>query len=1150
MNEVEKYTANYTYSSPNFVIQNINGNNQINNKYYPMYCVLKNIIQRGRPTTMSKYLQNQIGAIPLDRELSERVVLIDKSTPIWIDTIKGDEGNNYYPAKDFFEKYILEYLDEFKFVQQLILPEVPFGYIVENVTDEFVDQQVDFYLPQAKLVIEIDGQQHKLEDTTRINDKYRDEYLAKNGVKTVRIDTKDLESKNVAFLDNIQEIKNRLSEYGELLSYYERYYNNPELYETEFNKKVLRATAVIRFQITILSLLQKGIINLTDDTWTFNILQRDVEDFAEIAIEDLFIWLKNLCKLNKLPYNKPNIKITYCKNEKDFRYTDNIINIDFSLLKKWTDENNKYPKIIFIRTDYFDRENYFKVSTADPIKYKIINDGEESDVPALKFLLENIFGFNEFNDGQLPIIINSLSCTDTIGLLPTGAGKSLCYQFSALLQPCISFVVCPIKSLMYDQKYNTEKKHITHTNYITSDQKAREKKIISKEFAEGKYFFIWISPERFQSPDFRDYLDQLNKDQTIALAVIDEVHCLSEWGHDFRTSYLNLVKTIRKYCPSATFLGLTATASSFVLEDLKAELDIDSENIKTLTSFTRPELKFYVKTDDGEDLDNKKIMILNLLEEIDKSNDVFILDGENTKSGLIFTPHKQGKFGCYDLSNEISRTYNADVRWFSGEVPTKSYYEFGRKVAEEPVMDIKKFDKYKMDVQKDFQENKFPLLVATKAFGMGIDKPNIRYTIHYGIPGSLESLYQEAGRAGRDRKESNCYVLYTKENMRDEELDILFHPDTDIEEIKGIHDKYGYKEGRDVLRNFFFWLNSNKGVDYEFNIMNKIYCDYAKKDVVKLIKCKELGYSFPEAQKAIYRLSLLGIIDDWTIKSWNKGREIMEVQFGSFSNISIFEDLLLYIRRYDKEFVLDNKYTKDEKYGKYVGIYLDNSMEEYERYMRVLLEWGYDNIVYNRRQSIKNILELCDGYTDPDTFKEGIERYFRFYEKSYLLDHIAQSPKDFISWVDVFYEIEEKEDKDGNLIEYKRFNSMDELENIKGSLSRLLESYRYNTGLNYVSGIVRFLLGEFNNRDGKPRLESALKQINKYEEEEKIEILNKTLEICKDSRSENKEDLSELLCDYFPDEKVSIYDSLKDNYSLLLIIEESKDRLQNIGGMF
>ncbi|WP_309245198.1 DEAD/DEAH box helicase [Clostridium sp. CF012] len=201
-------------------------------------------------------------------------------------------------------------------------------------------------------------------------------------------------------------------------------------------------------------------------------------------------------------------------------------------------------------------------------KYNIIQDGEDSDIPALKFLLKNIFRYDDFSHAQLPIITNTLRGKDTIGLLPTGGEKSLCYQFAALLQPCISFVVVPIKSLMYDQKENLDSKFITKTNFISSDQKAEEKNVIGKAFSKGKYFFIWISPERFQIKEFRQYLTVLNEEQTIALAVIGEVHCLSEWVHDFRTSYLNLCKTIEKYCPSTNLLGLTATASLNVLKDI------------------------------------------------------------------------------------------------------------------------------------------------------------------------------------------------------------------------------------------------------------------------------------------------------------------------------------------------------------------------------------------------------------------------------------------------------------------------------------------------------------------------------------------------------------------------------------------------------
>lgn len=594
---------------------------------------------------MSHFLQKEIGDLHLLKEFNKRLVLIDRQMPKWETTIKGNDLENKYPARDFFEKDIPIYLNEYQFIQQLIIPEVYFTDIIEEYNKKFAKQQVDFYLPQAKMVIEIDGQQHKNDDVTRINDKYRDEFLSKYGVNVIRIDTLDLYKKNQLFLKKIEEIKDRLNQFHKVLN--------------------------------------------------FNILSREVSGFAKLAIEDLLLWLKNLCKLKKIPYYNPKINISYCNSESEFVFNSKDINVDFSLLRRWTDENKNNREVIYIRTDYYDRANYFNVSTSDPIKYEIVNDG------------------------QLPIIINALTCNDTIGLLPTGSGKSLCYQLTALLQPCVSFIVCPIKSLMYDQKDNLDRAYISHTNYISSDQNAETKSLIGQEFAEGKYFFIWISPERFQVQEFRDYLVQLNKEQTIALAVIDEVHCLSEWGHDFRTSYLNLVKTIRNYCPSAWFLGLTATASSFVLEDLKVEFNIEPRNIKTLTSFTRPELKFYVRKDISENQEDKKRILYDLLSELNNKHNIF---GDATKSGLIFTLFKNGKFGCYKLTNEISTKFKVDAKWYCGEVPMTHIFGMGLKNASTPVMKVDVFDKYKMKVQKDYKNNGFPLLVSTKAFGMGIDK--------------------------------------------------------------------------------------------------------------------------------------------------------------------------------------------------------------------------------------------------------------------------------------------------------------------------------------------------------------------------------------------------------------------------------------------
>ncbi|MCZ2130856.1 MAG: DUF559 domain-containing protein [Bacteroidia bacterium] len=160
----------------------------------PILYVTKNILQRGFPTTLSKYLQSQLGEIHKLDNFEERFLFATKQKPVWNDTIKGDRERNYYPAKDFFENIIPNEFGEFSFIQSLLLPEIEINEITGEDDKNFINQQVDFYLPQAKLVIEIDGQQHKLDEVTRVSDSKRDNYLSDKGITTIRITTKELQN--------------------------------------------------------------------------------------------------------------------------------------------------------------------------------------------------------------------------------------------------------------------------------------------------------------------------------------------------------------------------------------------------------------------------------------------------------------------------------------------------------------------------------------------------------------------------------------------------------------------------------------------------------------------------------------------------------------------------------------------------------------------------------------------------------------------------------------------------------------------------------------------------------------------------------------------------------------------------------------------
>lgn len=1136
---MKKYTANYTYTNPNFVIQNL-VTNQASSELLAILYVTKNILQRGFPTTLSKYLQSQLGEIHNLENFEKRFLFATNQPSIWNDTIKGDKDNNYYPAKDFFERIIPNEFREYSFVQSLLIPEIEINEIIGEEDKNFINQQVDFYLPQAKLVIEIDGQQHKLDEVTRVSDGIRDSFLLSKGITTIRIDTREIQEGS--YISKVERILQHLERSEKLLSYYKNACGKIEgnqMSEEEINTKLL-PTAIIRFQILLIEFLTHNYLTLEED-WNFNILAHEnLPDFAELAIKDLLIWIDKLWQLkNKQSLKKPNFNIEITNNKNQFRPTTKALNIDFSLFKRYTDENKGCEDIIFVRTDYFDiikDKNYFKVSSTEPINYNITDE----DKPILEFFLDNIFDKSNFREGQFPIVSNVLNRKDTIGLLPTGGGKSLCYQLPCLLQPSINFVVCPIKSLMYDQYDNLVKTLITNVSFITSDLDKDDRREIERNFEQGRYLFVWISPEKFQIPTFREKISAIVANFSIAYAVVDEVHCLSEWGHDFRTSYLNLAKTIDRLSPKdengegkIKFIGLTATASVNVLKDIKIEFSrqkkrLEDENIKSLLDYSRKELQFEVINDKG----NKSQKIKEIL-EILKDTENFIETTE--KAGLIFTPNVNGAYGCYQVSNTLNTVYQNKVSWFSGDIPKRDVIDenTGRRMGTVPVMERDEFNKYKQRVQKDFKENKYQLLVATKAFGMGIDKQNIHYTFHYGLPSSVEALYQEAGRAGRwdKRREENrnkigkCFVLYSPETYDKDRVQRLFHKDTTFGEMKEISDEVKWN-GRDIFKQVFLFTQGQNDIEKDFEIILGVIKNYFReKSKLRIFwndAYSKVKINSDTLQKSIYRLSLLGIVNDWTTNFVDH----FEVQFNSIDQNHIIKSISEYISKYEPNTDVKLEILKVKK----------KSVLEQSIYY--LLNWTFENISYSRKQSLKTLSDWCSEFENSESFKERIDSYFIFTETTFVLQHIAENPKEYEKWFEV-------------LTSNNQFPNKLEFEKLKDSISRFLESYRNNMGLNFLSGFVRLALDEYEDSDGKERFESSLLKTKEvFTKEQQGDFLFRIKVLGKNLTEEQKMGLSHSILKYYPElieELAEYYDLaylLNDVYSQkLLELKELNKRL-------
>ncbi|MEN1761705.1 RecQ family ATP-dependent DNA helicase [Anoxynatronum sibiricum] len=1121
----ETYTANYVPANHNFVIQNIPGQVMKDAAHYPMICVLKNILMRGRPTRPSQYLHSQFSQLSDDEELCSPCFFISNVQPVWLDTIKGHDESNDQTAVIFFEEIIEEYLGEYGFIKQLLLPEVSIGEITLADNQHFIDEKVDFYLPQAHLVIEIDGFQHQQNLSINMNDKERSRYLEKYKVKTIRINAKDIKQRTHSLQEKMRAIKNRLMEFEEILGEYQTAYcHQEEYYSQHENHNKMQLTAVMRFQILLLSLLEKGHIKLSDKKWQFAIVNRDVEGYANMAVQDLLLWVKELSKLMKLPFVKPQVIIKEYPAGAS-KHHENWINIDFSLLQRWTDENEADGEEdrIYVRTDYFDSRNYFFVSVANPINYDIVMEGKNNDIGAMHFILKNIFGYDQFAPGQRAAIINSLSGRQTIGLLPTGGGKSLIYQYVGLLQPCISFVVTPIKSLMQDQKESLDRFGIHHTNYINSNQSADEKSEVQKYYGSGKYQFVWISPERFQTIGFREQLEVINHERVIGLAIIDEVHCLSEWGHDFRTAYLNLAKTINKFCPSARILALTATASVNVLKDIMIEFDISRDDVKTLPSFTRPELNFHIVKDNGASKHVKWKHLTSVIKTLSDEKDILTLKEENTSSGLIFTPFASGDAGCYKVSMNLKKKFGADVRFYSATIPKGTGFN-----------NDQDYDRYKAVVQEEFKNNRFPLMVATKAFGMGIDKPNIRYTIHYGIPGSLEALYQEAGRAGRDKSPADCFVLFSEESTGQQYFEQIFGLQSRYDQIQSVLQEVGFDQ-RDCFKQLYFWTIGVKNIDEEMTEIKAVFKQYGKPGGEVLIHGKPLGLTKSHLEKAIYKLSLMGIVDDWTIHKWNDSMPVLHVTFKDYTLESVRENVVNYIRKYEPEFSLYESYQRDPQKTDFSSIYRKEEIHEFYRLLQILLTWQYENVAYHRRQSILTVYQQCqEKAEDPEAFKKYMEAYFKFSDSAFAFDYIAENPRDFKNWFDIFF----KEDQ--------QFVGKEAIAQVMPSLRRFLESYRSNSGLNFVSGVIHLLTGQYQKDDGKQRLEDAFQSIREFGESERKEILRASLLIAPHMDEVNRSHFSKLLLDEFPEEMLQIYDKSRDPYSKKYVLDHSVGRIKKL----
>lgn len=664
------------------------------------------------------------------------------------------------------------------------------------------------------------------------------------------------------------------------------------------------------------------------------------------------------------------------------------------------------------------------------------------DDSTLRYLLKYIFGFSHFRPNQIDGIKRTLNHQDSIVLLPTGSGKSIVYQLLSLITPGISFIVDPIVSLAYDQVDNLYRKGIDRVTELVAD--TEDKAQVEVDIGRGQYFMSFVSPERFQNKKFRDRIQYYARTNIISLIAIDEAHCVSEWGHDFRTAYLSLAQTCRTICTTADgnpppLLALTGTASASVLRDMQRDLEIlEDDAVIQPKSFDRKEIEFRVISCHSNSKQNvlKDILKNQIPNHFNQSfNDFYKLNNENTASGLVFCTIAGEKiwsngnhhpFGTRTIRNLLNNL-----------LPEESCGIYSGKLSSE---------EKKVNARK-FKNNDLVALAATKSYGMGIDKPNIRWAIHYGLSSSIESYYQEAGRCARDGKPSVSWIILSND-FPEENLRFLDSTQTPVNTLsKEMTSLQGSKpwQGDDVSRMVFFHTNSFAGIESEMTatnfvleslLNNKLFIPFNDESKIEL-------------EKSIYRLRLIGYVSDYTV---DHSSNTLNVKLRDFSPHLIKEHYKEYIAGYQED---DGYLNSQIKILEKSTIGLENSPKEYllTTTKTLLEEFTYKIVEEGRRIAMRNMLTFTTEASAIEEPKESGEHL-----RKRIVDYLSISEK--INASNLLPKATDFKELDLFFTEIK---SKRAATRIIAQINRLLEAYPQHFGLYYT--MVKIQMKYFKRQD-------------------------------------------------------------------------------------
>lgn len=825
-------------------------------------------------------------------------------------------------------------------------------------------------------------------------------------------------------------------------------------------RKAKNLNAVARIQKTLIEAIISERLDINKQEWSILVIE-DKTSVAKISIEDFSETYHNLIALTN-DYDEmvlPRLSVSTKKDASSKKKYDAVIDVSIDQpcnakdvsFSDFKASNDCYFIVRSSERVYADRILY----TTERISYKPLVERNsqgvynriEENCSKLRYFLNLIFRKEDFRPGQLPILNRALQLKSVIGLLPTGGGKSLTYQLAAMLQPAVTLVVDPLKGLMKDQYDGLLNTGIDCISYINSD--------ITKNFKEGRrrelaltgsqVQIMFLSPERLSIHRFRNVLRSMRESGVyFAYGVIDEVHCVSEWGHDFRLAYLHLGRNLFNYVlpkkvegkdNHISLFGLTATASFDVLADVQRELSgtnafsLEEDATVRYENTNRLELQYNVVEVDAKDAnkawgvgDIKEKKLLEVINDAtqkivdiqDNSAVKYIkerfIERENLIDPAIVNKIQDAKLDV-DVENGWYNQTNTDTAGIvfcirASEKTNLSVPSVEATLREKGLSSISTFKGGDDTESQDaFLKGKTCMMVATKAFGMGIDKSNVRMTFHLNYPGSLESFVQEAGRAGRDKKMALATIMYSPEKFW----------------VKNVKTDKWQDFSADYINNKFFYDSNFLGEAFELYVMelliNKLHvkisneefygidkpCIANSQGIVKFIKrynkgqiltyyisykeneqildeynqylyanqmpvfntlnAKKLktnrGFSYirdygsavykDAIQKAIYRMCIIGLIDDFTE---DYSEQTFRITTVCQEDTEYYERLSSYYRKYYSTERVESMMAEVRTLAKTEGVIM--------ACLKHLTSFIYKSIAEKRARGILDMEQFCN----------------------------------------------------------------------------------------------------------------------------------------------------------------------------------------------